>query len=206
MFWKSSNSQFHSKKITTIFSIITKDNIIKINQENIRIERIPSVQDFNFIKFTNLKTFNVTKINPNKTMISNESFITDEFEIEGYKCKIYAYIDKGFIYSINVWFDGKFAKNAIDNDKTDTLMEVEQILPYGLKVKLVDYDLEFIISSNSGFKSKIIERNVSILGYKLPKIPEKHNNCKILKLNYQLIKDRMLYMYRNLLDTVIETI
>ena len=31
MFWKSSNSQFYFKKITTIFSIIIKDNFIKIN-------------------------------------------------------------------------------------------------------------------------------------------------------------------------------
>lgn len=183
-----------------------EDNIIKINQENIRIEKNPAIQDFNFIEFTNLKTLNKTKVNPNKMMVSNESFITDEFIIEGYKCKIYAYIDRGFIYSINVWFDGKFAKNAIDNDKTDTLMEVEQILPYGLKVKLVEYDLEFTISSRNNFKTNIIERNVSILGYKLPQIPEKHVNCKIFRLNHQLIKDRMLYMYRNLLDTIIEKI
>ena len=46
MFWKSSNSQFHSKKITTIFSIITKGNIIKINSKQNFVRRKIAVWAF----------------------------------------------------------------------------------------------------------------------------------------------------------------
>ena len=46
MFWKSSNSQFHSKKITTIFSIITKDNFIKINSKQNFVRRKIAVWAF----------------------------------------------------------------------------------------------------------------------------------------------------------------
>lgn len=184
-----------------------EDSLIKVNSEYIRVERAPAAQESNNIYFTNLITNERTKVTPPRLVISNESFITDEFNIEGYKCKIHAFIDNTFIYSVNVWFDGKFAKNQIDNEETDTLMTIEQILPNGLRVTLVDYNLQFYISSQNFYKTKILDRNVKILGYKLPEIPEKHPlNIKIGKPNYQLIEDRMLYMYRNLLDTVIETI
>lgn len=200
----------HNKIIATSKPILFYDNedsLIKINSEVIRIEKTPAFQESNNIYFTNLITNEKTKVTPPRLMISNESFITDEFEIEGYKCKIHAFIDNTFIYSINVWFDGKFAKNVIDNPKTDTLMKIQQILPNGLKVTLVDYNLEFYISSQNLFKTNILERNVKVLGYKLPEIPEKHiGNIRIGKLNNQLIEDRMLYMYRNLLDSTIEKI
>lgn len=195
------------KTTQKIFFNDDEDSLIRINYENIRIDKTPAIQESDYILFTNLITNNKTKISPNKLKISNESFITDEFEIEGYKCRIHAFIDNGFIYSVNVWFDGKFAKNEIDNDKTDTLMSIKQILPNGLEVTLTDYNLKFHIASQNFYKINILDRNVKVLGYRLPKIPEKYSmSDRIRKLNYQLIKDRMMYMYRNLLDVKIENI
>ena len=46
MVWKSSDSEFLSKKITTIFSIITKDNFIKINSEQNFVRRKIAVWAF----------------------------------------------------------------------------------------------------------------------------------------------------------------